>query len=324
MSRRTSILAVGTVLALGTAAAAGSGAANPHAAAAAAAAASISCEATTGGGTKFYHGPSASTAYDTRFSSGPAVPSLSTHTPQGLAPWFNWDGPNRDLLLVTAYRDGASARLIGIDPRSGRHVGSVAIAASHVGGVTTTKGWAFVSGKAHTIRKYRLSGLVAKIKQAGTPYVKQIGKARKVYGSSFISSYGDQLYAGRFNQGKRDKMYRYQVNDNGSLTTQQGAYEVPMKTQGLLVTSNRFIYSTSYGNDNRSNIYVVNGGARAITPGTAKCFRAPSMSEGITEHGGAAYVLYESGAAKYVVKNPRNVIKRLHKAPIARLSSYGR
>lgn len=287
----------------------------------AALAADMTCESKTGGGTKFYAGPTASTAYDTRFGKGPAVPGLSTHTPQGVAPWFHWDG-GRDLLLVTAYRTGSAAHLIGIDPKTGRAVGTVAIADSHVGGVTTTKGWAFVSGQGNSIRKYRLSVLAKKMKQRGIPYMKQTGKARKVYGASFISSYGDQLYAGRFNQHGRDRMYRYQVNDDGSLTTRRGAYEVPKKTQGLLVAATRFVYSTSFGNDNRSNIYVVAGGARTITPVTAKCFRAPSMAEGIAEYGGYAYVVYESGAAQYVAKHPRNLIRRLHRAPIGRLTSY--
>jgi hypothetical protein len=319
MRRTTNLRATSVALFCVTAAAlTAHGAAGPSTARAAAA---ISCDAKTGGGKKVYDGPTASTAYDTRFRKGPALPGLRTHTPQGVSAWWNWDG-SHDLLLVTAYRDGADAHLIGIDPKTGKTVGTVAIAPSHVGGVTTTKGWAFVQGQGNTIRKYRLSTLAKKMKQAGTPYMKQTGKARKVYGASFISSYGDQLYAGRFNDKGKDKMYRYQVNDDGSLTTRKGAYEVPKKTQGLLVAKTRFIYSTSYGNDNRSNIYVVDGGARSITPGTAKCFRAPSMSEGIAEYGGKAYVVYESGAAQYVAKNPRNVIKNLHKASIGSLTSY--
>ncbi len=218
---------------------------------------------------------------------------------------------------MTAYQDGQRAHLIGIDPASGNEVGTVAVAPSHVGGIAITMGWAFVQGEGNVIRKYRLSQLKKKMTAPGTPYLKQVGKARKVYGADFISSYGDNLYAGRFSQDGREKMYSYKVAADGSLATQAGAYEVPKKTQGLLVTANRFIYSTSYGNDNRSNIYVVNGGARTISPSTAKCFRAPSMSEGITEYGGKAYLVYESGAAQYVAKNPRNVIPGMHTAPIA-------
>ena len=46
------------------------------------------------------------------------------------------------------------------------------------------------------------------------------------------------------------------------------------------------------------------------------------MTEGIAEYGGKAYLVYESGAAQYVAKNPRNVIPGMHTAPIAKLTSY--
>jgi hypothetical protein len=200
----------------------------------------------------------------------------------------------------------------------------VAIAPTHAGGITIAKGWAFVqgqdSGAKHYVRKYELSQLRGKMKAASTTYLKQIGKARQVYGSAFLASYGDNLYAGRFNDKGRDKMYRYKVTGTGALKTRKGAYEVPTKTQGLLVTQDRFVYSTSFGNDNRSNLYVVAGGARVINPSTARCFRAPSMAEGIAEYGGSAYLVFESGAAQYVSKHPRNRIDRLHKATIAALT----
>ncbi|MDP2712622.1 MAG: hypothetical protein Q8O56_15515 [Solirubrobacteraceae bacterium] len=290
-------------------------------------AAAISCEArSSGNNAAFYNGKSASFVYDRMFSRGPMLPGLATHTPQGIATWHNWNGSGNDLLVVTSYRNGANAWLIGIDPSSGRHVGTVAIAPTHAGGIAITKGWAFVQGKnsptGHTIRKYRLSTLRTRMARAGTPYFKQTGTARKVYGASFIASYGDNLYAGRFNQRGRDRMYRYKVANNGALATQPGAYEVPMKAQGLLVTANRFIYSTSFGNDNRSNIYVMNGGARDIDNASTRCFRAPSMTEGITEHRGTAYLVYESGAAQYVAKDPRNLIRRMHKANLATLAAY--
>jgi hypothetical protein len=286
-------------------------------------AADITCESKSSGKPgPFYQGDSASYAYDQRFAGGPTIPGLSTHTPQGVAAWFHWSGPNQNLLVVTAYQDGQRAHLIGIDPANGNEVGTVAIAPSHVGGIAITMGWAFVSGEGNVIRKYRLSQLKNRMTAPGTPYLKQIGTARKVYGADFISSYGDNLYAGRFSQDGREKMYRYKVAADGSLATQAGAYEVPKKTQGLLVTANRFIYSTSYGNDQRSNINVVDGGARTISPGTARCFRAPSMSEGITEYGGKAYLVYESGAAQYVAKHPRNIIPGMHTASIGPLASY--
>ena len=309
-------VAIAGALALGIAATAAPGTAT----------ADITCTSKTHGGGAWYQGPAASNAYDNRFSAGPALPWLRTHVPQGVASWYNWDGA-RNLLVVSSYAaGGGKARLSGIDPATGKRLGTVAIAPTHAGGIAITKGWAFVqgtdNGSSHYIRKYRLSALRTKFKQAGVPDLKQTGKARKVYGSAFLSSYGDNLYAGSFNASGRGLMYRYKVADNGSLATQRGSYEVPKKTQGLLVTSNHFVYSTSYGNDNRSNIYVVDGGARDIDRPSTRCFRAPSMAEGITDYLGTAYLVYESGAQEYVQKAPRNIIPNFHKAPVSRITSF--
>ncbi|YAL83942.1 hypothetical protein ACMYYO_03800 [Dermacoccaceae bacterium W4C1] len=281
-----------------------------------AASAAISCSTSAGSGDE-YPGPSASAVYDAKFNqSSIAVPHLSTRTPQGLAVWPRWNGGN-DLLLVTAYKDGQDSYLIGLDRSTGKHVGTVAVAEGHVGGVTVSNGWAFVSGRSNTIRKYSLSALRSAMKKAGTPYLKQTGEARKVYGSSFLSSYGGYLYAGKFNETGRDKMYSYKVASNGSLTTQSGSWEIPTKTQGLLVTADRFVYSTSFGRSNRSNVYVVKRSPRALESALVRCFRAPSMSEGIAAGGSTAYLLYESGS--YAYPNALNRITKLHTAPLSTL-----
>jgi len=306
--RKAATVTAGIAVALGTTVAA----AEPVAAA-------ISCSETSSGKlASFYSGLSASSAYDSRFAKGPAVPELDTYTPQGIATWYSWDGGG-DLLVIGAYRAGHDAHLIGIDAKTGKHVGTVAIAATHAGGVAITQGWAFVAGEGDTIRKYKLSELKAAMKKSGTPYLKQVGEARKVYGASFLTSYGDNLYSGKFNENGRDKMYRYKVGTDGSLTPQSGAYEVPTKTQGLMVTKSRFVFSTSYGNDNRGNLYVVDAGSRDIDKASTRCFRSPSMNEGITESGGYAYLVFESGAAQYVAKNPRNIIRNLHKGKVSGL-----
>jgi hypothetical protein len=316
--RRARGIAIGGALVLGIATAGGP---------AAPADAKITCNSKSHGGGAWYQGKTASNVYDTRFSAGPAVPGLRDYVPQGIATWHGWAAAGRDLLVVSSYRDGGGrARLFGIDAGTGRHVGTVAIAPTHAGGIAITKGWAFVqgkdSGRKHYVRKYKLTQLRRAMKAKGIPYLKQIGKARRVYGSAFLASYGDNLYAGRFNDKGRGRMYRYKVTGTGALKTQKGAYEVPTKTQGLLVTKNRFIYSTSLGNDNRSNIYVVAGGARDIDVASTKCFRAPSMAEGITENGGIAYLVYESGSWKYIQKAPRNIIPNLHKAKVSNIVSF--
>ncbi|TCN44534.1 hypothetical protein EV644_101330 [Kribbella orskensis] len=284
-----------------------------------AAAAAISCSTATGG-KPFYDGPSASKVYDARFSNSAAVPNLGSYTPQGIGTWWNWDG-SKDLLLVTAYRTGANSQIIGIDPATNKTVGVVAIAATHGGGITTSNGWAFVQGSTTGIRKYKLSSLKSAMKAAGTPYLKAVGTERKVYGASFLTSYGGYVWSGKFNDKGRDKMYQYKINSNGSLTTINKAWEVPTKTQGLLVTGSHFVFSTSYGRDKRSNLYVVRRGQPDLDKAKLSCFRAPSMSEGITEYGGRAYLVFESGSHVYR-SDPKtlNVISRLHKATISSLT----
>jgi hypothetical protein len=285
----------------------------------AAAARAISCSTTTGG-KPFYDGPSASKVYDARFSKSAAVASLGTHTPQGIGTWSNWDG-KKDLLLVASYRKGARSQIIGIDPATNKTVGVVAIDATHAGGITTSNGWAFVQGSTNGIRKYKLSTLKTALKAAGTPYIKPVGAERKVYGASFLTSYGGYLWSGKFNDKGRDKMYQYKVNSNGSLTTLKTAWEIPTKTQGLMVTGTHFIYSTSYGRDKRSNLYSVRRGQPDLDKAKLYCFRAPSMTEGITGFGSTAYLVYESGSHLYRGDSKTlNVISNLHKATISSLT----
>ncbi|MER7010430.1 hypothetical protein ABT324_03230 [Saccharopolyspora sp. NPDC000359] len=284
---------------------------------------SIKCASAASGDGPFYPGPSASDVYDKAFGKGPAVPGLDKSTPQGLAAWKNWDGAGHDLLLVTSYgKSGEHARIIGIDPGTGKHVGTVAIAASHVGGIAVSKGWAFVqgrnSGSEHTIRKYELSDLRVAMKKSGTPYLKQVGKARKVPAASFLAADGGTVYAGKFNASGRGTMQSYAVGADGSLTKQK-TYEVPKKAQGLMVTKDHFVFSTSHGRDNRSNLYVVDKGATDIDRPSTKCYRAPSMVEGITQLDGQAYLLFESGSYKY--SDALNVIKNLHEGKVSAVTN---
>jgi hypothetical protein len=214
------------------------------------------------------------------------------------------------------------SQIYGIDPSTGSTVGVVAIAESHVGGITVSKGWAFVSGQGSSIRKYSLTALRDALKAAATPYLTQVGTARDVAASSFIGSYGDSLSSGSFNADGRGTMYEYKIAADGTLTTVAGAWEVPTKTQGLTVTASHFIYSTSYGRANRSNVYVVKRGQKDLDAAALSCFRAPSMTEGITEYNGTAYLVYESASHLYG-SDPAtlNVIPRLHKASISSLTS---
>ncbi len=52
-------------------------------------------------------------------------------------------------------------------------------------------------------------------------------------------------------------MKAYTVDKKRALTAVGGIWQVPIKTQGLVVTKDVFIYSTSHDRDHRSNLYVV-------------------------------------------------------------------
>jgi hypothetical protein len=215
----------------------------------------------------------------------------------------------------------AGVLAIGTDPATNKTVGVVAIDETHGGGITTSNGWAFVQGSTNGIRKYKLSALKTAMKAAGTPYLKAVGAERKVYGASFLTSYGGYVWSGKFNETGRDKMYQYKINTDGSLTTVNKAWEIPTKTQGLLVTRTHFVFSTSYGRTNRSNLYVVRRGQPDLDKAKLSCFRAPSMTEGITEYGGKAYLVFESGSHLYRADSKTlNVIPTLHKATITSLT----
>ncbi|WP_338757383.1 hypothetical protein V7968_22580 [Nocardia vulneris] len=289
--------------------------------------ATITCDDHVTSEESFYNGPRASDTYDKHFAGSHTVPDLDTHVPQGLATWSRWNGTD-DLLLITAYapKSQNDAYIIGLDAKTGRRVGAARIDATHAGGIAVfeQQGWAYVSGsQGKRVRKYPLGRLREAISTSA--HLAQVGDDIVVDGgSSFLGKHGDSLWTGQFETDTRGAMYSYRVGPNGELTGREGPWEVPEKTQGLAVTDDLFLYSTSYGRPNRSNIYVVRRGAGDRTLDTARlsCFRAPSMSEGMSVYGGAAYVVYESGAAYYrsdPKNKPRNIIEHLHRGALAQL-----
>jgi hypothetical protein len=244
-----------------------------------------------------------------------------------LATWPSWDGKD-DLLVISSYAPGHGkyARIIGLNARTGTHVGTAKVQPSHVGGIAIFEklGWAYLSsGHKFRLRKYSLE----KLKQAilRSAYVKQEGADIEVFGSSFLASHepSNTLWAGRFDSDARDFMHCYEVRPDGSLRARDGVWQVPRATQGLAVTKDMFVYSSSYGRNNRSRIYLVLRGRASSDLDEARLasFRAPSMSEGMTLCGADVYLVYESGAREYRKgrDKPRNVIGRLHKASLSSL-----
>jgi hypothetical protein len=283
----------------------------------------ITCYSSVTSTTPWYSGPSASSRYDSKFAAGPAAvpqPVLDTYVPQGLATWGNWDGTGANLIVYTAYAENSTRALVqGINPATGARTRAAYIPYSHVGGIAFSNGFAWIAGGGK-LSSYSIPALRGAFKGTSGASIQPRWTRSNVYGTSFLAASSGYLFAGRFNDRTRDIMHRYRIEATGTLTMIAGSIQVPMKTQGLAITSTHYFFSTSYGEPNRSNLYVVRRGY-TIDSTRASCFRAPSMSEGLAIYNGRLYVLYESGAHLYLVgTDPLNVIKRLHSAPLSVLT----
>ena len=247
---------------------------------------------------------------------------------QGVAAWLNWERPRAtNLLVVSSYRDGGdTARLFGIDAatrQARRRRGDRAHARrGHRDHATAGRSCrARTPATSTTCASTVLSQLRGAMNAPRTPaYLKQIGKARQVYGSAFIwPATATSLYAGRFNDREAAtgctsyKVTRQRRAD----ATQKGAYEVPDEDPGparhaRTTSSTARRWATTSAATSTSS-----PAARAIIDdATAKCFRAPSMSRGHHRGRRARPTSSTSRARRqYVQKAPRNVIPGMHTAP---------
>jgi hypothetical protein len=271
--------------------------------------------------------------FDSHYDASHAVSRslLDRHIPQGLTTWENYYGSGRDLLVYTAYSqfDGR-ARIQGIDEADGSLTNYANIRGGHAGGVAIIGQWAFVSGPTSTsLYRYRLDTLADVFAGRTSDDVLDGAYAGDVSANSFLASEGSVLFAGSFNSDGLGSMRRYAVNlTTGELGDGGASIQVPKKAQGLTVLPNYFVFSTSEGRDNRSNVYVVKRGYSALTTsydhGNLRCVRIPSMAEGVTISNDRIYQLFESGADCYRYNEaecyastgtPDRVITHLYRTP---------
>jgi hypothetical protein len=305
----------------------------------------IKCEAATSNKENLdrYDGKSASYMYDRKFRPGPDLrySELVQFTPQGLTYWKDWDG-KADLLLATAYDSGTrDAIIVGLDPRhddKSATVGVVQLESNHAGGIALHGDWLFVSDGPHTIRTYKKSDLRKAMqvsKDTGTEKTPKINPARvtkDLYGTSFLATDtgNRKLYAGLFNDKRRDWMYRYSIAGDGSLSLDRKEdgyglkWEIPGGTQGVTVAGGHFLFSSSHGRGKRSNVWVTDRAETNLDKASTRCFRAPSMAEGFATDGTNAYLLFESGSYEYNGHHgprARNVIDGAQKAKLGDLTA---
>lgn len=259
---------------------------------------------------------------------------LDQHIPQGLTTWNDYYGAGKDLLVMTAYhQSGGRARLQGIDPADGSKTHFVQLQrGTHAGGVAIVGKWVFVPGrKAGQVRRYDRARIARIFANGGSSKALKGKAAGTVAGTGFLTQAGNTIWAGTFEEKKLGVMRSYRVDAKGNLHATSGPIQVPKKTQGVQVLPNHFVFSTSFGRGNRSNLYVVKRGysslAASYNARELRCVRIPTMSEGVTASGGQIYVLFESGADCYVhhekacggSSGPDRVIRRLFRIPRGKL-----
>ncbi len=292
-----------------------------------------------------YNGPSASYVYDTRFDFGSSIDIPrglldNRYVPQGMAAWANWNGTGEDILLISAYHDGdgnkepdGNSAIFGVvasGSRAGTGLGRMLISNGHVGGIAVYKGFAYV-GSEQNIRGYRLSDVRDALAGAdnGTVYGPLTQRATS-YVVGFMGSGDGHLWAGDFSTTNSTHLNGY-VQTSASLGTieYRSATQsyAPKKTQGVVVTADHVLFSTSYGRGDRGNLWVMRRNQQSLTDANSYCFRTPSMNQGITRINGRVYLNFESAAYTYTKDagdRPRNSVKRIHTATTAELTAlYG-
>ncbi|KNX38342.1 hypothetical protein [Luteipulveratus halotolerans] len=290
------------------------------------------CQTTTGS-KDFYDGPSASATYDKTFHNSVVVPKglySAGYIPQGLAYWNNWNGTSEDVLLISAYKDDAAA-IWGVvlnGSRRGQSLGHMNIPKTHAGGIAIVGGYVYVSGGT-TYKGNKVDVLywsASKVRKAlagpngGT--VAPNGYQNLAGAGSFLGKgggAGTTLWTGTHDENKHSSMWQYKPSSTGKLTYTGKKRWVPAKTQGMTVVGDKYVFATSLGRNDRSNVWVRPSSYTGdITDGTSFCMRAPSMIEGLaygnSDGNKHVWAIYESGANTYANAwdKPRNIVKHIH------------
>jgi hypothetical protein len=244
------------------------------------------CDATSGSG---------DTATLPTFGDGPPILHVgdgSDWVPQGLG----YD-PSTDQLLTTYYSspDGNPDRDAGIllsiqDGASGNEVLSALLAGpDHGGGVAIDGDHVWVTSSDGYVYLYSM----ADIKAANGATV-QPQTRFAVPASAYLTVHGGRLYVGSFDEQDPGSVYSVPLGADGQ-PSGPPVFEAtaPPRSQGLAVTDDGFVFSTSWGRKNPSELISISHS------GEVKHLTAPNMSEGLVIVNGQVYVVYESGASAY-------------------------
>lgn len=214
----------------------------------------------------------------------------SPWTPQGLAV-----DAGGGLLITTLYNghDTTDGLLVIQDSTTGEILSTVRLAGvDHYGGVAVHGDHVWVSGGGQ-VQLYSLSQMRA----ADDGSTATVRDSFPVDGSSTVTYHDGQLWTAQFNGHGSDRIYTYDVGDDGSVAaTPHAIMGGEQEMQGIAVNDDYVYVSQSEGRDaDHSTLTRID---RAT--GERESIEIPSnMAEGIALHGNQLVQTYESGAAQY-------------------------
>jgi hypothetical protein len=212
--------------------------------------------------------------------------------PQGLG----YD-PASDTLLTTYYSspDGNPDRDDGIllsiqDRATGNEILNAVLAGpDHGGGVAIDGDHVWVTSSDGYVYLYSLADI-----KAANGAIVQPQTRFPVPASAYMTMHDGRLYVGSFDDSDPGSVYSIPLGADG-MPSGPPVFEVtaPPRSQGLAVTDDGYVFSTSYGRENPSELISISHS------GQVGHLKAPNMSEGLVIVNGQVYVVYESGAKPY-------------------------
>src|SRR5581483_8132855 len=252
------------------------------------------CDASQPRGTAAdYDGGSVSALYDRLFQPAePTVPYLDRYVPQSLLAWDDWDGSGENLMLLGMYRAGSPSYLVGLDPDTGRPLGTVLVRSSHLGGMGFVGPWLFAGDNpwpapgSPSVLRYRTDELRSAMQDSiadGRPVaLDPVGAAQPIEATDFITVDGDSVYTGNHgSDGVPGLMYRYRMASDGQLRRVEGPWRIPDRAQGMVATRRDFVFSSDGGPGTRGQLNVVRRAAPAASGNPVACVWIPSMPEDV-------------------------------------------
>ena len=201
---------------------------------------------------------------------------------------------------------------------------------SHGGGVAVSGNWVLVSdgGKVYSYDRAEIAAAKSGAEIEPNVVLANVPKRGNIYAvsdtkvGSFInvSPDGKYAYVGEFDLSVRDgknnetkgypELYRYEIDQKtGMLTNKSGPQRIPNNAQGVAVTDDGLIFTTSYGSKSGISPNEVIFQEFAMKPSKGFALEAredakvvaeiPYYAEGTNVIGNTLYVTHESGAEEY-------------------------